>query len=292
MTNLKRSFFWAIFYLAVIFVLGQADYTGRPIINFASYFYLAVILAVPITLFFPGVSRVSPILPLSVWAGVYIILLQTIDRELSANAGEFSVIILEFILIEIGVWFAHQLAMQISHAESLMDALALNAFPNNAQDIDSESKRIKIELTRSRRYHRPLSLVMIECESDDRKAAREMLKSVQIDLTSRFTSARIGQIIDDRIRQTDLVLKDRRGRFIVLCPETDLANAIMLGGRIAQAVEERTDLHVLWGTAAFPEEALTFDDLLIKARERLARSIPAIENQEIGMVESHSEVNL
>jgi hypothetical protein len=286
MTNLKRSFFWAAIYLALIFVLGQADYAGRPIINFASYFYLAVIVAVPVTLFFPSISRVSVYVPLLVWAGVYLVLLQIINRNYSANQGELPVIVLEFLLLEGGVWFAHQLALQISHAESVMDALALSAFPNRANDIDSENQRIKIELTRSRRYHRPLSLVVIESESEDEKTTREMLKSIQHDLLNRFTSARVGQIIDDRIRQTDLVLRDRRGRFIILCPETDLENASLLAGRIAQAVKERTSLKVLWGAAAFPEEALTFDDLLQKARERLIDSIQ-VTNEPIAMVESH-----
>ena len=286
MTNLKRSFFWAAIYLALIFVFGQSDYAGRPIINFASYFYLAVIVAVPVTLFFPSISRVSVYVPLLVWAGVYLVLLQIINRNYSANQGELPVIVLEFLLLEGGVWFAHQLALQISHAESVMDALALSAFPNRANDIDSENQRIKIELTRSRRYHRPLSLVVIESESEDEKTTREMLKSIQHDLLNRFTSARVGQIIDDRIRQTDLVLRDRRGRFIILCPETDLENASLLAGRIAQAVKERTSLKVLWGAAAFPEEALTFDDLLQKARERLIDSIQ-VTNEPIAMAESH-----
>lgn len=272
MTNLKRAFFWAAIYLAIIFVLGQTDYTGRPIINFASYFYLSVMIAIPVTLFFPSISRVAPFVPLAVWGGVYLILLQMINRDLSANAGEFPVIILEFVLLEAGVWFAHQLALQIGHAESIMDALALSAFPNRAQDIEAESQRIKIELTRSRRYHRPLSLIVIESESEDQKTTREMLKSVQQDLLNRFTSARVGQIIDDRIRQTDLVLRDHRGRFVILCPETTLDNTILLAKRISQAVKERTNLHVLWGAAAFPEEALTFDDLLQKASERLVHS--------------------
>lgn len=272
MTYLKRSFFWAAFYLAVIFVLGQTDYSGRPIINFASYFYLAVILAVPITLFFPSISRVSSYVPLSVWAGVYLVLLQIVDRGLSANTDEFSVIVLEFVLLEVGVWFAYQLAVQLSHAESIMDALALSAFPNRAHDIEEEQQRIKIELTRSRRYHRPLSLVIIESVGDDDKVAIEMLKGIQHDLMNRFTSARVGQIIDDRIRQTDLVLRDYRGRFVVLCPETDLASAELLAKRIVQAVKERTDLLVLFGVAAFPDEALTFDDLLHTASERLIRN--------------------
>ena len=273
MTNLKRSFFWAAFYLGVIFVLGQADYTGRPIINFASYFYLAVMVAIPVTLFFPSIANASVYIPLVVWAGVYMFLLQLIARGHSAETTEFAVIVLEFILLEIGVWFAHQLAIQLGHAESVMDALALTAFPNRAHDIDSENQRIKTELTRSRRYHRPLSLVVIESESDDDKSTREMLKSVQQDLMNRFTSARVGQIIDDRIRQTDLVLRDHRGRFVILCPETDIANAILMGQRISRAIHERTNLHILFGVASFPEDALTFDDLLLKSRDRLTRYV-------------------
>jgi hypothetical protein len=192
-----------------------------------------------------------------------------------------------------GVWLAHQLAVQISHAESVMDALALSAFPNRARDIEAENQRIKIELTRSRRYHRPLSLVVIQSESptvhrsgmDEETMTREMLKSIQHDLLNRFTSARVGQIIDDCIRQTDLVMKDRRGRFIILCPETDQSNAALLGRRIAQAVKAKTSLRVLWGVASFPEEALTFDDLLQTARERLADSIP-VPSEPIAVVES------
>jgi GGDEF domain-containing protein len=217
--------------------------------------------------------------PLSVWAGVYLVLLQIIDRGLSANIDEFSVIVLEFVLLEAGVWFAYQLAVQLSHAESIMDALALSAFPNRAHDIEEEQQRIKIELTRSRRYHRPLSLVVIESLGDDEKVAIEMLKGIQHDLMNRFTSARVGQIIDDRIRQTDLVLRDHRGRFVILCPETDLPSAELLAKRIIHAIKERTDLHVLFGVAAFPDEALTFDDLLHTARERLTRSREVLEEK-------------
>ena len=47
----------------------------------------------------------------------------------------------------------------------------------------------------------------------------------------------------------------------------------------------RTSLRALWGVAAFPEEALTFDDLLQTARERLADSMP-IHSEAVGVVES------
>lgn len=274
MTNLKRSFFGAALFLALIFVLGQSDYADRTIINFANYFYIAVIIAMPLTLFFPSISRVAVYVPLGIWAGVYFVLLQTLDRSRSTSSDEFSIIVLELILLEAGVWFAHQLAVQISHAESIMASLALSAFPNRARDIDSESQRIKIELTRSRRYHRPLSVAIIEAETKEERNAREMLQSIQHDLLQQFSSARLGQIIDDRVRQTDLVLRDHRGRFIVLCPETDRANVILLAQRISHAIHEKAAVQVRWGVAAFPDEALTFDDLLQKAEARLSHPEP------------------
>jgi GGDEF domain-containing protein len=224
---------------------------------------------VPITLFFPHVTKVSTKVPLAFWAGVYIVLSVFIERGRTTTSNDLSVIVLEFLLLEIGIWCAHQLAQQITHAESVMDELASDVFPHRAQELDEGSQRVKIEFNRSRRYRRPLSVLLMEVDPEHHKNNGEALKSIQSDIVSRFTSARVGQIIDDRIRQTDLVMRDRRWCYVIICPETDLPASILLAERIAAAVKEKTDLDVLWGVASFPEEALTFDDLLIKARQRL-----------------------
>jgi len=268
-TNLRRSFFWAALYLALILVLGQADYIGRPIINFASYFYLVAMISVPVTLFFPGVTRVTTKVPMLVWAGIYSLLLLFIDRNLTTTSNDLSIVVLEFVLLEAGVWLAHQLARQINHAESIMDELAVGAFPNRAQELDEASNRVKLEFTRSRRYHRPLSMLLMEVDPETHKENGMALKDIQTDIVNRFTSARIGQIIDDRIRQTDLVLRDRQWCYVIICPETDYSNVLMLARRISQTVKEKTGYSILWGIAGFPEEALTFEDLMRKARERL-----------------------
>ena len=268
-TNLRRSFFWAAFYLALILVLGQADYIGKPIINFASYFYVVAMIGVPLTLFFPGVTRVSTKVPMLVWAAVYSLLLLFIDRQLTTTSNDLSIVVLEFVLLETGIWLAHQLAQQINHAESIMDELAVGAFPHRAQELDEASNRVKIEFTRSRRYHRPLSILLMEVDPEVHKENGQVLKNIQSDIVNRFTSARIGQIIDDRIRQTDLVLRDRQWSYVVICPETDYASVVLLARRISEAVREKTDYSILWGVASFPDEALTFDDMMKKARERL-----------------------
>jgi hypothetical protein len=270
MTGLKRSFVWVALYMAFILVLGQTDYAGRPIINFASYFYLLVMVAVPFTLFFPSFSKAY--IPLLFWGGVYMVILNTVDRSISTKSLDLPIIVLEFILLEVGVWFAQQLSTEIRYAESLLDALALGAFPNRVRDIDAESQRIKIELTRSRRYQRPLSLLMIEVEPEHDDTASAIARTIQHDLMNRFSFARVGQVIDDLIRQTDLFLRDRRGRYIILCSETSVPDVEMFANRIAYAVKDKTGLRMFWGFASFPDDALTFEDLMQKARERLSNN--------------------
>lgn len=281
-TNLRRYFLWAALYLALVFVLGQADYLGRPIINFASYFYLAAMIGVPATLFFPSVTRVSTTVPMAIWAGVYIVLTLLINRSHSTTSTDLSVIVLELVLLELGIWVAHQLAMQITHAESVMDDLAADAFPNRSQELDEGSQRVRIEFNRSRRYRRPLSMLLMEVDPVQQRDNGQVLKTIQYDIVNRFTAARVGQIIDDCIRQTDLVMRDRRWCYVILCPETDLSAVLLLARRIATAVHEKTGLSILWGVSAFPEEALTFDDLLKRARQRLKQGdfVPEIQQKE------------
>lgn len=284
-TNLRRYFLWCALYLALIFALGQADYLSRPFINFASYFYLLAMIGVPATLFFPHITRVSAVVPMIIWAGLYVILSFVIDRVHSTTSSDVSVIILEFLLLELGIWVAYRLAEQITHAESVIDELAVEAFPHRAQELDEGSHRVRTEFNRSRRYHRPLSLLIMQVDPQSHNDNGEVLKAIQYDIVNRFTVARVGQIIDERLRQTDLVLRDRRWCYVIICPETDLSAALLLAQRITETVKEKTGLSIHWGAAAFPEEALTFDDLLKKARQRLTQGefrgrLQAAENTE------------
>jgi GGDEF domain-containing protein len=286
MSNLRRSILLAALYLVAIFLLGESDYVGRQIINFASYFYLVVMIAMPVTLLLPLVSRLPVFVPLIFWASVYMAVAQLVDRSISAD-NSLAILLLEFGLLEVGVWIFWQLAVQLENAESLMDSLALSAYPNRTLDIDAAVPQIRVELTRSRRYHRPLSLIVLQPDPEEFHSIQEMMHSIQQDLLKRFSFARIGQVVDEQLRQTDLLMRDRVGRLIILCPETDVESSTMLARRIAQEVENKTGVRMLWGTSAFPDEALTFDDLLQKARERLAHvSVEAVEQQP-AMVETN-----
>lgn len=267
MTDLRKSFFWVAFYLLIILMLGLLDRSDTPIINFVSYFYLVAIFSVTVMIFVPSLHKVPVVAPMVFWGAIYFTLLQVIDRS-ETGALEIEVVLLEVVLLQLGVWLSYQLAVAIDRSESLMDILAQGTFPHRAIDMDKAADLIKVEFSRSRRYHRPLSLLVVHAVPADEEAVREMLKNLQRDMLSRLSNSRIGQSVSSAIRQTDLLIRDNVGRYIILCPETNLESAGSLAGRIQHIVEERTGLHVLCGAASFPDEALTFEDLLSVARER------------------------
>lgn len=268
MSNLKRSLFWVAFYLAIIFILGQLDRADRPVVNLASYFYILVFIVVPCVVLIPSFYRAPQFISMIFWASVYFALSRVLDRSLSAP-NSFETIFIEVVLLELGVWLSYQLAVDLAHSESLVDTMAQSAFPNQAIELDEASNLISNEITRSRRYHRPLSLLIFRIAPENKDIYRELFQSFQRDLLNRFSSARMGQLIGERIRQTDILLRDRVGRFVVLCPETDKESVLLLGDRINNALEEGTGLQIFWGCSSFPDEALTFDDMLTKAREQL-----------------------
>lgn len=271
MTNLKRSFFWIAFYLLVVLVLAQLDRSDTPIINFASYFYLIAIFLVPVMIFVPSLHKVSIILPMFFWGAIYFAFSQIVNRELTATMN-VEVIALEIIILEVGVWLSYQLAVGIAGSESLMDVMAQGTFPHRALEMEKASEQIKTEFGRSRRYHRPLTLLVVQASPKDEEMVTEMLKSVQHDVLSRLSNARVGQSIGDAIRQTDILVRDHVGRYIILCPETDLESAGFLAKRVCKGIEDRTGLKVNCGVASFPDEALTFEDLLYLARDRSKQS--------------------
>jgi GGDEF domain-containing protein len=253
--------------LLVVLVLAQLDRSDTPIVNFASFFYLLALFIVPVMVFVPSLYKISVAAPMFFWGAIYFALSQVIDRGLTGST-HIEVIILEIVILEFGVWLSYRLATGIAQSESLMDVLAQGTFPHRAMELDKASEQIRTELGRSRRYHRPLSLLVVHAHPKDEEVVREMLKSVQHDVLARLSNARVGQAIGDTIRQTDLLIRDHVGRFIVLCPETELESAGFLSKRACKAVEDRTGLQVACGVASFPDEALTFEDLLNLARDR------------------------
>jgi GGDEF domain-containing protein len=228
--------------------------------------------------------RISIYMILGFWAVAYLVVWVSywrVDKPLPLQ-----VLFLQFILIELAAGLSFNVGRNIGQLDKTLDGLSATTYPNRAIELEDAEERINDELARCRRYHHSLPVLVLQLESINLDEARRQQEPLQRDMLVRLTNAKFGQIISELSRHMDLILRDRKGQFIVLCPETSFDNISILAERIRSEVFARLGLVLVWGSAAFPDDALTFEDLITTAQQR-AKSVALPEQlMKIESVES------
>ncbi len=268
MTELRRSLFFVAIYITGIIALGVLDLQNVAVVNFANYFYLAAMVFVLLVLIVPSLHQVPLYSLLFLSAVMYLALVRAVDRSHTGSSA-VDVIALETILVLVGVWLSHRFASVFAHSESLMEILAKGTFPSRVTSVDAASGPIRTEFNRGRRYQRPIALLVLQPAVADGEIVKEILKGLQHDVLNRLHLARVAQVSSALLRQSDMLLRDEIGQFVVICPETSKADVLVLACRIQETVLERTGIHLAYGAAVFPSDALTFEDLWQTARRRV-----------------------
>ncbi len=122
----------------------------------------------------------------------------------------------------------------------------------------------------SRRHTTPLSVVVIEPESVSlQNLIRYALHKAHRTLQTHCTLTKLADAFKPALRRTDLMIEHRQqGRLLIVCPGTAPEELSTLTQRL-QATADENDLIVRFGYASFPNEAFTFDELILQAELHL-----------------------
>jgi diguanylate cyclase (GGDEF)-like protein len=282
--NLANSVILLLAYLFLVLGLAQIRTFELHVLYFQAAFFVIMTLAV-----FAGlINLVHYRLPiysfLVFWAGVYFVVWQIYWRSLASppDPGEVAI---QFVLMEVAAGLAYNVGTHLIEIDAAFDSMASSAYPNRTLEMTSAGDRIQTEITRSRRYSRPLSLLILELDRPQEDRYKQQVARLERDLFKRFAMAKVGEIINSHARQTDLITRDGRGRFVVLCPETDSMDCSTVAERIQTAVAEDLGNQLRCGIASFPQETLEFSELLHIATRRLEENGAAGERLEEAPVE-------
>jgi hypothetical protein len=270
MADLKKNFSLLVIYLLMVFSLGHLPFEGERLIDFQIDFYVVMAAAIIVTLVAPGFRSLSIYSLLFFWGVISIVSSLLFFPPPGNLLGGLWLI--SFLFVEVGVWVVYHLSQSLDSVETLVQGLANRTYPNRSISINEAEERIDTEFSRSRRHNRPLTLLMVQPEritgDEQEPATFEMRK----DLLQNFAYARIGQIIADSARQTDLIVHDsKEGIFFVLCAETEWESSHTLGERIRQNIMTQLKTSASWSAASFPKDAVTMDELIITAQGRLQK---------------------
>ncbi|MCC6147950.1 MAG: hypothetical protein IT308_10325 [Anaerolineaceae bacterium] len=268
MTKQKLSFIIMILYLALVFNLERIGLAGGTVLKIHPVLYIFLVLASVGTLLIPSLNRLSVYFYSIFWGALYLFARAFIFADIPILGGDSTlVVIAELSLLILGVFLSCKVAAQQKEYENFVEKVSMPAASNPILDGSNAEDQIKVEFIRSRRHNRPLALLVVEPSSGSFNAElRRSVQELQKKMTQRFLVATLAQLISTEARRTDLVIsKNDHGRFVILCPETSSEGSIRLAERIQMVAMEQLGISMVFGIASFPDEALTYEDLLNKA---------------------------
>ncbi len=166
---------------------------------------------------------------------------------------------------------AQRLASGLAAVDDALASVAFGENPALPLSGPQAGNEILTEMARSRRHERPLSVTVLAPDPASfdvavDRAADEVHRTIR----SRYVRGNLARLIAQQLRRSDVLFEDAgTGHFLVLSPETDDAGASLLTERIGRAADA-AGLKLESGSASFPQQAVSFEQLVEMAERRLA----------------------
>lgn len=178
--------------------------------------------------------------------------------------------LLIFVIAAVVAIFKWRRKESFGRAKTLNADLQLGAVPTYRSTL----KQLTDELARVRRYHRPLSIVVLRLESD--QLLLDLKRSLvagsgnggaesytQVMQTIQLVFSLIGSILKEALRESDIACYDvPNNQYIIMLPESTREQATMTVTRLKKLLFKRTAGHLVAGIAEFPADGLIVEDLV------------------------------
>jgi hypothetical protein len=292
MRRLRDSILGLLIHLTILFNIERFDFDGTNVINLETALYVLAVVAIIMILSIKWFRTVQTPLLLAIWSVAYVAMkLILIERRPLLGDIYTYLSFTELGLLLIGVLLAQRVALNIEEFEQ---ALKNFAFANisKVRRVQEAQEEIRAEIYRSRRFQRPLSLVVLEQDANKVQAnINKIVQDAQRSLMEHYISVMMARELSAQLRQTDILLEhDKKGRLIIVSPDTDHGGIEAFISRL-KSLSRSGLFSVNFGTATFPMHALTFDQLLEHAEGDLQQQMESRVSVETA-IDSSKEVNV
>lgn len=282
MRHLRQLIIASLIGLTLLFNIERLDFGSENVIDIGSFVYVLGIIAAISVIVFPILWRSHVAIALALWLSLYFFSKLFLFNQRPLLGGIYTYIsITEVTLVAISIWLSHILARAIYDFEKAVENITLRNASRRVRRLNDAMDDIQVEMFRSRHHHHPLSLVVVEPKPEALQTTlHRAVREVQERMMHSYIINSMAQTLSKYLRRTDLILEQRdQGRFIILCPETSANELRLLVEYIQTIVAKQLGTAVTCGVATFPDEALTFEELVRRAESHVYQ--PANRNDSI-----------
>lgn len=259
--RLKIAALFACFVFFLLFgaLLSSVALPAYWVLDMLVFGAMAVILVLA-----PGLQRISGWFVLG--AGVVLLVLFKVFTGWNHGPvwSTWGIYLVELFFLVMITYLSYEVSFDLGILQSQVRAEAYDTAVPPALDSETGVRLIRQEMVVSRRYERPLSLILFQTFP---YLASQNLAASDGEAAQRAHDARLPtalhQSITRHLRPGDKLFIERRGnRYAIVCPETAVDDATQLADALAQALAIEYGFRPTCAVASFPQDGLTFNKLL------------------------------
>jgi hypothetical protein len=260
-----------VLWLSLLFNIERLDLDKGATVNLASSFYVLVAASAALFLLAPMSRRIAYVAGGGMFVAYALLKVASPNPVFQGLHKYLTITELVAILITMYLtWLVNQGLQDFEHA---VEAISLPKGRAGLLEYDQMQERIRAEMGRARRHQHAISVAAIELDPVTSEAAlHRAVRDAQAALIKRYVEVQFGVFMTKHIRETDVIAhQDADGHFLLLAPETPGDQVEGMLARLSNQVEENLGIRFHYNIADFPKTALTSEELVHKATEKLRR---------------------
>jgi hypothetical protein len=269
MKQLPTSILALILGFAFFFNIERIDFQQDGLVNVSTLVYILVTIASLVSIRLRAAYTLSPAALILFWQAIYLFTnMFLLDRPFHGDL--IYVYVTEITFLSVIVLLSQRVALHLRDFEEAVENITLADLNRPHKALAESIADVQNQMYLSRRHDRPLSVIVLKTEQPSLQVLwNRAVLEVQQAMMGRYVASRMIRVLDHELRRTDLLVHNGDGSFVVVCPETSSLSLQTMIERICDSFREQLGISVLYGTASFPENALTFEELLSKAEAQL-----------------------
>ncbi|HEU5013801.1 MAG TPA: diguanylate cyclase [Roseiflexaceae bacterium] len=270
MASLRWRIITLLAWLMLFFNIERLDLGSRNTLDIASGVYV-IAIAVAVAGMMPTFQRRS-ILFLIVPTLLLYALVLAIDPKRQMLGGIHTyVTFTSLFLLSITLFFAYRVGQALEEFVHAVEEITFSSKDERLRTLNEADDIVQLEMISSRRHQRPLSLVLMEADGASlNMLMHRLVQDVQRSMMQRYVLVTVARVLSKYMRRTDMIIQGKKlGRFYLLAPETTAQEAEAMGLRMARLAQDKLGVQANFSVSTFPEQALTFEDLLNIAEQQL-----------------------
>jgi len=279
MKSMRWKITLTMLWLSLLFNIERLDFDKGTTLNLASSFYVLAAASAALFLLVPMSRRIAYV----AGGGIFVAYaLLKVASPIPVFQGLHKYLtITEMVAILITMYLTWLVNHGLQDFEHAVEAISLPKGRAGLLEYDQMQERIRAEMGRARRHQHSISVAAIELDPVTSEAAlHRAVRDAQAALIKRYVQVQFGVFMTKHVRETDVVAhQDADGHFLLLAPETPGEQVEGMLARLSTQVEENLGLRFHYNIADFPKTALTSEELVHKATEKLQRATTTLADR-------------